>query len=68
MIQPADLFPEWQAESRRVLSLAEARDAAERSQIIAVLERTQGQVGEAARLLRVSRTTLWEKMQKHGLS
>jgi DNA-binding NtrC family response regulator len=67
MIQPADLFPEWTA-GERVLTLAEARDAAERAQIIAALDRTKGQIGEAARLLRVSRTTLWEKMQKLGLS
>ena len=47
--------------------LAEARDAAERAQIAAALSFTGGQVAEAARLLRVSRTTLWEKMQKLGL-
>jgi transcriptional regulator of acetoin/glycerol metabolism len=34
---------------------------------VAALERTQGQVGEAARSAQVSRTTLWEKMQKLGL-
>lgn len=68
MIQPADLFPERHAPGERIRSLAEVRDAAERDQIILALERTQGQVGEAARLLRVSRTTLWEKMQRHGLS
>ncbi|MEX5728148.1 DNA-binding NtrC family response regulator [Rhodovulum iodosum] len=65
-IQPADLFPE-----RRLIqhfpTLAEAREAAERDQILAALERTGGQVGEAARALNVSRTTLWEKMQKLGL-
>ncbi len=48
-------------------SLSEVRDAAEKAQIMAALDRTQGQVGEAAKLLRVSRTTLWEKMQKLGL-
>ena len=63
---PADLFPERQA-GRDMLSLAETRDAAERTQIVAALERTGGQVAEAAKLLRVSRTTLWEKMQKLGL-
>jgi DNA-binding NtrC family response regulator len=68
MIQPADLFPERQMGVERVLTLAEAREAAERAQIIAALERTEGQIGEAAKLLRVSRTTLWEKMQKLGLS
>ncbi len=62
----SDLFPE-RAGDRGLRSLAEVRDAAERSQIGIALERTGGQVGEAARLLRVSRTTLWEKMQKLGL-
>ena len=63
---PADLFPERQA-GGDMLSLAETRAAAERTQIVAALERTGGQVAEAAKLLRVSRTTLWEKMQKLGL-
>jgi len=62
-LHPADLFPERDA-AAAFLSLSEAREAAERTQILAALERTGGQVGEAAKLLRVSRTTLWEKMQK----
>lgn len=66
-LQPSDLFPERRA-SDDMPTLAEARDAAERQQIIAALERTQGQIGEAARLLRISRTTLWEKMQRFNLS
>lgn len=65
-LYPADLFPERGVEPC-FLSLGEARDAAERAQIIAALARTGGQVAEAAKLLRVSRTTLWEKMQKLGL-
>lgn len=64
---PSDLFPEIGAESDRFPTLAQAREAAERQQIAAALSRTDGQVGEAAKLLRVSRTTLWEKMQKLGL-
>ncbi|MGF1659436.1 MAG: sigma-54-dependent transcriptional regulator [Rubrimonas sp.] len=63
---PADLFPEMQAQEA-FRTLGEARDAAERSQILAALGRTGGQTTEAARLLGVSRTTLWEKMQKLGL-
>lgn len=65
-LYPGDLFPERQT-AADLPSLAEARDAAERAHILAALERTGGQVAEAARLLRVSRTTLWEKMQKLGL-
>ena len=65
---PADLFPERQMEAAdRLPSLAEARDAAERAHILRALERSGGQVTEAARILQVSRTTLWEKMQKLGL-
>lgn len=63
---PADLFAERQAEST-FRSLAEVRASAERSQILAALERSGGQATEAARLLNVSRTTLWEKMHKLGL-
>lgn len=65
-VLPSDLFPE-RAGQDAIRPLAAVRDAAERAQIVAALERTQGQVAEAARLLQVSRTTLWEKMQKLGL-
>lgn len=50
-----------------IASLSAAREAAERRHILAALERTQGQIGRAASLLAVSRTTLWEKMRKLGL-
>lgn len=63
MLFPADLFPERQVDAvDRLPSLAEARDAAERVHILQALERSGGQVAEAAKLLQVSRTTLWEKM------
>lgn len=68
VLQPSDLFPESLAAPHDQMSLAEARDAAEKTQIIAALDRTGGQIGEAAKLLRIARTTLWEKMQKFGLS
>ncbi|WP_149590015.1 sigma-54-dependent transcriptional regulator [Tabrizicola flagellatus] len=66
LILPADIFPEA-AGQPEVRPLAEVRDAAERAHILAVLDRTGGQLAEAAKLLRISRTTLWEKMQKLGL-
>lgn len=66
-IHPADVFPELNQEDIEVRTLSEARDLAERRQIIKALERTGGQIAQAARLLKVSRTTLWEKMQKLGL-
>lgn len=68
LLQPADLFPERQAETAGIKSLAEVREAAERAQIIVALEQSGGQVGAAARLLGIARTTLWEKMQRYGLS
>ena len=68
MLQPSDLFPEHLARPDAMMSLAEAREAAEKAQIIAALDRTEGQIGEAAKLLRIARTTLWEKMQKFDLS
>ena len=64
---PADVFPDLNQAGAQVQSLSQARDIAERRQIIRALERTGGQIAEAARLLKVSRTTLWEKMQKLDL-
>lgn len=66
-IFPADIFPELNDEDRQVRTLSEARALAERRQIIKALGQTGGHITEAARLLKVSRTTLWEKMQKLGL-
>ena len=70
MLSPADLFPEQFAPSASEEGLAplhEVRDAAERRQIQRAMEQTGGRVTAAARLLGVSRTTLWEKMQRLGL-
>jgi DNA-binding NtrC family response regulator len=65
-LQPTEIFPE-QSLAAQVVPLAEARDGAERAQIATALAHTKGQIAEAAKLLQVSRTTLWEKMQKLGL-
>lgn len=67
LLQPTDLFPESITRGDRILTLAEAREVAERKQIIEALERTDGQIGLTAKTLKVSRTTLWEKMQKLGI-
>lgn len=66
LIQPADLFPE-RVGAAALRPLAEVRDAAERAHIAAALAATDGHVTEAAKVLRISRTTLWEKMQKLSL-
>ena len=63
----ADLFPDvagGKDEVREFSSLAQAREIAEKRQILRALERTSGQIGEAAKLLGVSRTTLWDKMSR----
>ncbi|NKE48673.1 sigma-54-dependent Fis family transcriptional regulator [Roseomonas frigidaquae] len=50
------------------LSLAEARDAAERAHIRRVLARCGGRIGDAAGALGISRTTLWDRMRRLGVS
>jgi DNA-binding NtrC family response regulator len=65
---PADLFPDRAAAAAGpAVTLAEARDAAERTHIRRVLARCEGRVGDAARMLDVSRTTLWERMRRLGI-
>lgn len=68
-ILPGDLFPEHATAepAERISSLADVRDAAERRQIERALQASGKRIAEAARLLGVSRTTLWEKMNRLGL-
>ncbi len=68
MLQVVDIFPENLVEPEAVRTLAEARAAAEKAQIIEALARTGGQLTKAAQQLKISRTTLWEKMQKLGIA
>ncbi len=67
-LMPGDLFPDAEKRKHPMVQafapLAEARDEAERRQIMRALEQTKGQILEAADLLRVSRTTLWDKMRR----
>ena len=69
---PAELFPDCGGQTvpggEPVVTLAAAREAAERRQIERALSQTGGQLAKAALLLGVSRTTLWEKMRRDGLS
>jgi two-component system, NtrC family, response regulator HydG len=71
-ISPEDLFPERRlpypvTQSVR-LSLAEAREAAERQQIALALAANDGQIARTAEALGVSRTTLWEKMKRYCIA
>ncbi|WP_274427388.1 sigma-54-dependent transcriptional regulator [Chelativorans sp. YIM 93263] len=69
-IMPGDLFPEQASATGNAAftPLADVRDAAERRQIERALEESGGQVGKAAGLLAISRTTLWEKMTRFGMN
>lgn len=68
-----DLFPERIAcdsfgEDTRWPQLAAVRDESERSHILVTLQRAEGQLGKAADLLGIGRTTLWEKMRRLGIT
>jgi DNA-binding NtrC family response regulator len=67
-IAPADLFPDAPPPAAQGETLAEAREAAEREHIRRVLARCGGRVGEAARVLGIGRTTLWERLRRLGLA
>lgn len=74
-IAPGDLFPEQRMAreaspqaAKPLATLSEAREDAERRQIEMALKETGGHIIEAARILGVSRTTLWEKMRRLGLA
>jgi DNA-binding NtrC family response regulator len=69
-LMPADLFPEKMAKASAggFAPLSEIRDAAERRQIERALAETTGHIRNAATLLGISRTTLWEKMTRLGIS
>lgn len=69
-LMPGDLFPETGRSADAlsgVVSLRSARDEAERRQIERAVRETGGQIGETARILDVSRTTLWEKMKRYRI-
>jgi two-component system response regulator HydG len=70
-LDTGDLFPRMESElggTKPIVTLADARVEAERRQIIRALLGSGGHVGAAAKHLRVSRTTLWDKMKRLSLS
>ncbi len=70
LLMPADLFPSdpMTLTTEQSRPLADIRDAAERRAIEGALSDSGGQLQKAAQLLGISRTTLWEKMKRLGLS
>ena len=67
LIEPADLDLE-PVESEPTLDLRTIRARVERETITKALGRTNGKLTAAARLLGISRPTLYDLMQTHGLS
>jgi DNA-binding NtrC family response regulator len=70
-IQAQVIFPEeglLTEPGKRVASLAEVRERAERVHIEEAIRQSGGEIAKAAALLGISRTTLWEKMRKLGVS
>ncbi len=66
VLRAQNIFPEvGEADAEdEIPTLQQVREASERRHILRVLGHTEGNVGVAADLLGVSRTTLWEKMKK----
>lgn len=60
-LEPPDIFPEVRLEEAGQSTLAAAKTKAEENQIEQALAVSGGRVGEAAKLLGISRTTLWKK-------
>jgi DNA-binding NtrC family response regulator len=70
-LMPGDLFPDTssrQLSADGLASLEETRLAAERRHILRALGMTKGEMGQAAKLIGISRTTLWEKMRRLNIS
>lgn len=68
-LMPGDLFPELEAPMTgpALPSLEDARLEAEKRHILRALALTGGEIIPAAKVLGIGRTTLWEKMRRHGL-
>jgi transcriptional regulator of acetoin/glycerol metabolism len=61
VLEPSDLFPETILDDLPPETLADARKQAVAEQIQRALALSQGRVGEAAKRLGISRTTLWKR-------
>jgi two-component system NtrC family response regulator len=66
-VSAADLGLAVPAGAPEPVNLREVRDEAERKAIVRVLSRVDGNVADAAQLLGVSRPTLYDLINRHGL-
>jgi two-component system NtrC family response regulator len=66
-VTPADLDLVPPNEVPEVLNLAQAREEAERREIPRALSRAEGNISQAAKLLGVSRPTLYDLMRQHNI-
>lgn len=67
LITPVDLGLERRNNSRSIVTIAEARDRAEKEIIRAALAQNRNSVSQTARQLSISRVTLYRLMEKHGM-
>jgi len=67
LIQPRDLGMNEAATEEEPLNLREARDGAERREVVRALARANGNLSRAADLLGVSRPTLYDLLNRFGL-
>jgi two-component system NtrC family response regulator len=67
VIQATDLALEASATEDEPLNLREARDAAERREVVRALARANGNLSKAADLLGISRPTLYDLLNRFGM-
>lgn len=63
-LEAADLFPDMDLQPLTQAPLSQTRSEAEREEIERVIAECGGRIGEAARKLGISRTTLWKKRKQ----
>ena len=64
LLEAADIFPEKRLEVAGEETLADARSRAEADLIERAIAASHGRIGEAAKQLGISRTTLWKRRGK----